>query len=67
MFEDPIGDLSPRDDVEDSDYSDKPSDASQGSFAIEARFSQTLVYLPLSEKESDGDQYQSGKEDQREL
>lgn len=39
VFEAPIGDLSPRDDVEDSDYSDKPCDASQDSFAIEARFS----------------------------
>lgn len=66
VLDGPIGDLSPYNDVENSHCPNKPCNASQGVFAIKARFAQPLAYLPLAEEESDGDQCQSGKEDQRE-
>ena len=66
MLDGTICDLSAHDDVEHGDYANKPGDAPQGSFAIEAWLREPLAYLPLAEEDSDGDQYQSGKEDQRE-
>lgn len=66
VLDGPIGDLSPDDDVEHGHYANKPGDAPQGSFAIEAWFCQPLAYLALAEEDSDWDQNQSGKEDGRE-
>ena len=61
-----VSNLGPDDDVEHSDDANKPSDTTQSSLAIEARFRQSLAYLALTEEDSDGDQYQSSKKDERE-